>query len=48
MRQKIKRRNPAARALTEGQFRSKRISSKKLYQRRPRTPSGADHVLSPV
>lgn len=44
-RKKPGRRNPAAHSLEEGQFRPKRIASKKLYRRRPRTPSGADVFL---
>lgn len=44
-RKKLLRRNPMAQALEQGQYRSKRIASRKLYKRRPRTPSGADLLL---
>jgi len=45
MRRKLVRRSPAAKALEQGQYRPRRIASKKLYKRRPRIPSGADVFL---
>jgi len=40
-----KRRNPHAKVLARPIFRQ-RIVSKKAYQRKPRTPSGASDVLN--